>query len=101
MNPFQQALSEAIARMLSQAPGKIARKLPSWASNSFKAYVRWLWHLDIAMKLVMLVLNVVALQIIAADLPGPKGSYSALARLGAIALVFFCFASIIFGRQRG
>jgi hypothetical protein len=100
MNLFQQALSEAFARVLSQAPGNIARKLPGWMSNGVKAYVRWLWRLDVAMKLVMLVLNVVALQIAVARLPGPTDVYRQLAGAVSVLLVFFVIASILFGGSR-
>lgn len=100
MNGFSQTLSETLARLLSQAPGMIARKLPGWLGQAAKSYVKWLWRLDVAMAFVMLVVNVVALQIVAAKLPGPTDTYQQLARSGAVLLVLFCIASILFGRKQ-
>lgn len=100
MNTFAQALSETIARMLSQAPATIARKLPGWIGNGAKAYVKWLWRLDAVMSLVMLAVNVIALQIVVAALPGPTEAYRQLAGAASVLLAFFTIASILFGGSR-
>jgi hypothetical protein len=100
MNPFQQGLSELVARMVSQLPGQVARKLPSWIAGGAKAYIKWLWQLDLTMKFVMFVFNVVALQIAVHSLPGPRSAYTQIGEVGAVALAFFLIASLLFGRQR-
>lgn len=100
MNSFALALSEAIARALSGAPAAIARNLPKWLAQWAKAYVRWLWQLDTVMSLVMLTVNVVALQLIAPGLPGPTATYRQLAGMASVLLVFFVLASILFGGRR-
>jgi hypothetical protein len=100
MNSFAQTLSETIARMLSGAPATIARNLPKWLGQWAKAYVRWLWRLDTVMSLVMLAVNVVVLQLIVADLPGPTIAYRQLAGAVSILLAFFVLASILFGGRR-
>ena len=100
MNSFAQALSETMARMLSGAPATIARNLPKWLGQWAKAYVKWLWQLDAVMSLVMLAVNVVALQLIIASLPGPTTAYRQLAGTVSVLLVFFVLASILFGGRR-
>jgi hypothetical protein len=111
MNPFQQGLSELVARMVgqvpgqvarmvSQAPAQVARKLPGWIAGGAKAYVRWLWQLDTVMKFVMFAFNVAALQIAVHSLPGPHADYAQIGQLGAIALAFFLIASLLFGRRQ-
>jgi hypothetical protein len=100
MNTFVQTLSETIARMFSGAPATIARNLPKWLGQWAKAYAGWLWRLDTVMSLVMLAVNVVALQLILADLPGPTTAYQQLAGAVSVLLAFFVLASILFGGTR-
>jgi hypothetical protein len=100
MSSFAQALSEAIARMLSEAPATIARNLPKWLGQWAKAYVKWLWQLDTVMSLAMLAVNVVTLQLIVASLPGPTTAYRQLAGTVSVLLAFFVLASILFSGRR-
>jgi hypothetical protein len=99
MNAFQQVLSETLARILSQAPANIARKLPSWLSQGTKRYLKWLWGAEIVMKFVAIAISIVVLQLAATKLPGPTVSYESVVRLIALALAFYCLGSLLF-RQR-
>jgi hypothetical protein len=95
MIELREGVARLLGRVLAELPAWIVKKIPDWIAGAVKGYVRWLWNLDIAMKVVMLLVNVIALQLL-------LGSLSAwgLAPLAIVLTLFFFGASVVFGGRR-
>jgi len=97
MNLLGQAFSEYLIRLVGQLPAMIARKAPSWLASHILSYFRWLWHLQLTSRLLMLALTIVSLEVVLAWLPGPHAFFEQMGGLVVIGLGVFLLASLLLG----
>jgi hypothetical protein len=101
MADLREGLARLVGRVLGELPSWIVKKIPDWIAGLVKTYIRWLWNLDVAMKFVMLLVNVVAVQIIIGSIAGSSPYNTQLVSLLVLGFVAFFGASVVFGRRRG
>lgn len=100
MNGLVHGFMEALVQLAVDLPRRIGRALPGWLAKNTKAYLKWLWRLDLTTRILMVVLTIVVIYLGLSALPGPHSLFESVAGLIALALMFFLIASALFGGPR-
>lgn len=76
----------------------LLKKLPEWAMNALKAWFRFFWRLGAVGKIILTVIEIIALVLVASSLHLKADTRHNIVQIGGIALMFLLIFGILFGR---